>query len=151
MAIGPTAGSKLYIGTNESTPSPDDYIEIGEIADLGEFGRQYQEIVAQTLGTRGDRKFKGTYNEGTMNVQLLCDPSDAGQVLAAAALLTDYDYNFKVTLNDDESGGFTTPTTVTFKAKVMSFPMVGGGPNNMVRRNCQLSIKSGSLVEIPAA
>ena len=55
MSIGPTAGSKLYIGTTETVASPDDYIEIGEITDLGTFGRTYQEIIAQAIGSRGDR------------------------------------------------------------------------------------------------
>ena len=87
MSIGPTAGSKLFIGTTATTPSPDTYIEIGEIVDLGAFGRTYQEIVVQSIGTRGDRKFKGTYNDGTLTVKVNRDASDTGQA-APSSLAT---------------------------------------------------------------
>jgi hypothetical protein len=150
MSIGPTAGSKLYIGTAESTPSPDDYIEIGEITDFGSFGRQYQEIVAQAVGSRGDRKFKGTFNDGTMTLKVNRDPSDLGQAAAITARDSDSDYNFKIELNDDETGGFTNPTTITLKAKVMSYTLDMGGPNSMVQATIMLGIKSGSISETAA-
>lgn len=151
MAIGPTAGSILYIGTSESTPSPDDYIAIGEVTDLGAFGRVYQEIRVDTIGTRGTRKFKGTYDDGNIALKVVRDASDTGQAAAITARDSDSDYNFKLTLNDDETGGFSTPTTVIFKAKVMSYTLEPGGPNNIVMATINLAIKSGSITETAAA
>lgn len=151
MAIGPTAGSALYIGTSESVASPDDYLLIGEITDMGSFGRTYQEVVAQSIDQRGDRKFKGSYNDGTMTLKVNRDPSDVGQAAAITARDSDADYNFKLLLNDDETGGFATPTTITFKAKVMSYTLDLGGPNSIVQATIQLSIKSGSISEVAAA
>lgn len=150
MGIGPTAGSTLEIGTSETTASPDDYVAIGEITDLGTFGRVYQEIVAQSIGTRGDRKFKGTYNDGQMTIKVNRDYADAGQTAVDTALDSDSDYNFRITLNDNEDGGFTNPTTITFKAKVMQFPLELGGPNSMMMGNIVLSLKSGTITEVAA-
>jgi hypothetical protein len=151
MAIGPTAGSKLYIGTSESIASPDDYLEIGEITDLGSFGRVYTQIKAQTIGTRGDRKYKGTYDDGTLAVKVLRTSSDTGQAAALVARDSDSDYNFKLVLNDAAEGGFATNTTVYFKAKVMSYTLETGGPNTVVAATINLDLKSGSTVEVAAA
>src|SRR5262245_15578876 len=141
MAIAPTAGSKIFIGTNETIASPDDYLEIGEILDGGSFGRVYALIVTQTIGTRGDRKFKGTYNDGALTLKINRDPSDTGQAAAIVARDNDNDYNFKVTLNDAaQTTGFTNNTTFTFKAKVMSYTVELGGPNNIVQSTLTIEI-----------
>jgi hypothetical protein len=150
MGIGPTAGSILAIGTTETIASPDDYTTVGEIADLGSFGRVYQEIIAQSIGTRGDRKFKGTYNDGQMTIKVNRDYADEGQADVETALDSDSDYNFRVTLNDNADGGFTNPTYITFKAKVMQFPLELGGPNSIMSGNIVLSLKSGSITVVPA-
>lgn len=151
MAIGPTAGSKLYIGTSESIASPDDYLEIGEITDLGSIGRVYTQIKAQTIGTRGDRKYKGTYDDGSMMVKVLRSSDDVGQAAVIVARDSDSDYNFKLVLNDAAGGGFTINTTLYFKAKVMSYNLIAGGPNTNVAADISLDIKSGSITEVAAA
>ncbi len=145
MAIGPTAGTKLYIAppATSLTFSPDLFIEIGEIANLGEIGRTYTEITSEAVGSREVRKFKGTYNDGTMQVVVNFDADDAGQEDVLDAVASDEDYWFKIIANDD-TGGNTVPTTITFQAKVMSSPFVFGGPNQVVQRNIALAIKSGS-------
>ncbi len=150
MAIGPTAGSLVYIGTSETIASPDDYVLIGEITDQGSIGRKYQEIVAQSIGTRGDRKFKGTYNDGTLTLKVNRDSSDTGQAAAIVARDSDADFNFKIVLNDAANGGFTTNTTTTFKGKVMSYTMDMGGPNSVVQATIEISIKSTSITEVAA-
>lgn len=151
MAIGPTAGSKIYIGTAESIASPDDYLEIGEVSDLGSFGRVYTQIKAQTIGTRGDRKYKGTYDDGAMAIKVLRSSSDTGQAAAIVARDSDSDYNFKLTLNDAAEGGFTVNTAFYFKAKVMSYTVETGGPNTVVMATINLDLKSGSITEVAAA
>jgi len=150
MGIGPTAGSTLEVGLTGTVESPDNYLAVGEITDLGTFGRVYQEIVAQSISNRGDRKFKGTYNDGSMTIKVNRDFADTGQVRLQTALDSDSDYNIRITLNDNEDGGFTTPTMITFKAKVMQFPLELGGANSMMAGNCVLSIKSGSITVVAA-
>lgn len=151
MAIGPVAGSLVYIGTSETIASPDDYLLIGEINDQGSIGRRYSEIIAQAISTRGDRKFKGTYNDGTLTLKVNRDASDVGQAACIVARDSDSDYNFKIVLNDAAAGGFTINTTTLFKAKVMSYTLDMGGPNSIVMATIEVSIKSGSISEIAAA
>lgn len=150
MAVQTSAGCKIYIGTTESTPSPDDYLEIGEVTNFSEFGRVYQLITHQSIGERGDRKFKGSYNDGEITLQLGRDPSDTGQAAAITARDSDEDYNFKIELNDD-TVALPTPTTFEFKGKVMSYTANIGGPNQVVGATLMIAIKSGSITETAAA
>ena len=150
MAVGPTAGSKLYIAPPGSIPvSPDAYIEIGEIADLRSFGRQYNKITSEAVGDRKVRKYKGTYDDGTMTLKLNRDPSDTGQGDLQDAVDSDDDYQFKVVLNDD-TVALTIATTITFAAKVMSYTTELGGPNNVTQATAVLEIQSGTIVETAA-
>ena len=150
MAVGPSSGSKLFIGTTASNGASDTYTEIGQITNLGEFGRQYQEITFDALGSRDTLKFKGNRNDGTIQADLGRSPSDAGQALINAALNSDLDYNFKVTLNDASGTTGSTPTTFIMKAKVMSYTTNVGGPSNVVAARVALSIKTSSITETAA-
>lgn len=149
MAVQTSAGCKIYIGTTEATASPDDWLEIGEVTNFSEFGRVYQLITHQSIGERGDRKFKGSYNDGEISLQLGRDPSDAGQAAAITARDADSDYWFKVELNDD-TAALTTPTTFTFQGKVMSYTANIGGPNQVVGASIQIAITSGTITETAA-
>jgi hypothetical protein len=148
MAVSTAAGTKLYIGTSETTPSPDDWLEVGEITNLGEFGRVYNEIKYTALGTRATQKFKGSYDEGSLSLDLGRAPSDVGQAAVVVALASDNSYNFKVTLNDAVT---TTPTTFIFKARVLSYTTNAGSVDSVVMAKCQLSLVSGTLVETAAS
>lgn len=146
MAIGPTAGSKLYIGTSETIASPDDYLEIGNITNIGDFGKAFQEITVETIGQRGVQKFKGTYNEGTFTCTVARDATDTGQAAAIAALASDLPYNFKLVMND-ATVTLTTPTQFVFTAKIMSYVTKMGGANNVPMADIVISIVSGSVTE----
>lgn len=149
MTVQTSAGCKIYIGTAETIASPDDYLEIGEVVNYSEFGRVYTQIKHDSIGTRGTRKFKGTYDDGSLTLQLGRDPADTGQAAAIVARDSDDDYNFKVTLNDDV-GANNVPTTFTFLAKVMSYTTNIGGPNQVVGATMMIDIKSGSIAEVAA-
>lgn len=114
MTVHTSAGSKLYIGSASTTTNllTDTYTEVGEITNIGDFGRVYQEIRHDSLGRRGTRKFKGQYDDGNMAVQLGRDPVDAGQAKIIVASDLDYDYNFYAEENDKPaaSGGVVTMT-----------------------------------------
>ena len=62
---------------------------IGEVTDLGEFGREFALITHNPIGSRGTVKLKGSFNEGSIQMQLGLDTDDAGQVLAKTASLSD--------------------------------------------------------------
>lgn len=144
-----SAGTKLYIGTTATNPVGDTYAEFGKITDLGTFGRVYKEILFEELGSRATLKFKGTYNDGTLNLKVGRDLIDAGQAAANTALDSDLDYNFKLTLNDSSGTTGALPSTFYFKAKVMTFTTNVGTPNQVVAGEVMVSIKSGSIQLTP--
>jgi hypothetical protein len=154
MAIGPTAGSKMYIADPGVAPAFPGvgWTEIGEIASPGTFGRTYQTIVSQAVARRGDVKFKGTFNDGQQQLTLNMDPEDDGQTELRTALDSDADFNFMVELNDAAEQGVDKNSTIASKAKVMSFVYnIGSGPNGTVQSAVGLEIKSGSIVFTAAA
>lgn len=87
---------------------------VGEVVNMGEFGRMFNLITHNAINTRGTVKLKGSFNEGQISLQLALDTDDAGQILMKAAALSDNDYSFAVTANG-------TGDKYYFQAKVMSF------------------------------
>lgn len=151
MSVGPSAGAKLYIAPPGTIPfSPDLYVEVGEIANMGEFGRVYNLITSEALGDRKTRKYKGTYNDGQLALTLNYDSEDQGQQDLEDAVDDDDSYQFKVVLNDAR-GALTTPTTYTFEAIVMSYTANIGGTQNVTQSSCTLEIQSGTISKTAAA
>lgn len=153
MTVNTAAGTKVFIGTvgaatTQGEFEADSYIEVGEVEDLGEFGDTAEEVNFTALANRRVRKFKGSFNAGTMTVTAGSDPADAGQQALLAAFATDFDYNFKVTLNDEVTQG-GTPTTLYFRGKVMDKRRNVGQVNNIVRQNFAVGINS-EILEVTA-
>ena len=69
---------------------------VGEITDLGEFGREYALVTHQPLATRGTKKYKGSFNSGTIQISLANDKEDAGQDILRIAQNSDADYYFEI-------------------------------------------------------
>ena len=71
MTVRTSAGTTLKVSA--SAPATFDkagysaltFTAVGEITDLGEFGREYALVTHNPVGTRGTQKFKGSFNEGT--------------------------------------------------------------------------------------
>lgn len=89
-------------------------VPIGEIVDGGEHGREYQVVRHLPMASRGVRKFKGSFDEGSKTLALACDTDDAGQIIAKAAVLSDNDYTFKVAYPNGDADYFQAKVT-TFK------------------------------------
>lgn len=93
---------------------------IGEITSIdGDIGRVYNSVTHNPLATRATVKKKGSYQSGSVTIQLAIDNADAGQVIAQAALLSDNNYSFKLTLQNGD--------IIYFQGMVMSFPLNAGG------------------------
>jgi hypothetical protein len=73
---------------------------IGEVTDLGEFGREYATVTHNPVASRRTIKRKGSYNDGTMALQLALDRDDAGQILVKTALASDANKAFRITYQD---------------------------------------------------
>ena len=142
MSVRSSAGTTIKISA--STPATFDaagytalvMTTIGEVTDLGEFGREYNLITHNPLGSRGTVKKKGSFNEGSINVQLGLDTDDAGQILAKAAALSDADYSFAITTQNGDK--------YFFQAQVMSFKVGVGSVDSVTSATMLLELTSTS-------
>lgn len=153
-SIAFTAAGTL-LGVSATAPITDDaagwgsltLTDVAEITDFGSVGKIFNEVTHNPVGDRKTYKFKGSYNEGTMALQMAKGPTDAGQVVLAAAADSDEDYYFGVELNDNPEG--TSNTILYFPAKVMSFTNEIGGVDTIVGKTVNLSI-NGDILEVAA-
>jgi hypothetical protein len=108
------------------------FTNIGEVTNLGEFGRVYEQVTHQPLGDRRTVKRKGSFNDGALSLQIGRDEADAGQALLLTALDDDNSQAFEVTYQDG--------TIKYFTAQVMSFTDVVNDANTITGHNCQVEI-----------
>lgn len=120
---------------------------VGEVTDLGEFGREYALVTHNPVGSRGTVKKKGSFNEGTMSMSLGLDTDDAGQILLKSASLSDNDYYFTVTTQNGDK--------YYFAAQVMSFKVGVGSVDQITTASVTLELTTTSagvgVVEVLAA
>ena len=129
-------GSKIYMSDTsiaetidtEAEFSAQSYTEIGLITNMGEFGRVFTPVTYQTVAEGRTRKLKAGFDDGSIQLAVAQDLSDAGQdLLYTAANASNQDhYGFKVQLNDN-SGGVGGPTVYYFRGLPMSFRTQMGG------------------------
>lgn len=147
MTVHTSAGTTLTISASAPatfdasgynavfTASPGPAV-VGEITDLGEFGREFALVTHMPVGSRGTQKFKGSFNEGTMALSLGLDTDDAGQVLMKAASLSDDNYSFLVTTQNGDK--------YYFQAKVMSWKVNVAGVDSITTATASLEITTSS-------
>jgi hypothetical protein len=142
MTVATSAGAVLKISAG--TPATFNvagyealtWTTVGEVTDLGEFGREYALVTHNPVGSRGTRKYKGSFNEGAMTLQLGLDTDDAGQILAKAASLSDADYSISVTTQNGD--------VYYMQAKVMSWKVGVGSVDSITTATCVLEITTTS-------
>ena len=145
MAVMTSAGSTLSIATGSPTTYDGagfaalTYVVVGEVVDIGELGKEYAVVNHNPVGTRYTKKFKGSYNNGSLQIQMARDTSNTGQTAMLAALQSDADYSFKITLQDLVKMYFVGKVT-TMKTSVGSVDQITGS-------NCTVEI-SGEIVEV---
>jgi len=105
---------------------------VGEIEDYGEFGREYNLVTFNPVDTRGTKKLKGSFNEGSIALTVGLDTDDAGQILMKTASDSDDDYYFMVTTQNGDR--------YFFAAKVMMFKNVLAGVDDITLANITLEI-----------
>lgn len=118
------------------------FTEIGEVTDMGEFGKTYNVVTHNPIGNRQTVKRKGSYNNGTVSLQMARVPSDAGQAILVAAVDSDNSYSFKVVLQDT--------TVLYFSAQVTSYPVNIGNVDSITAAtvNCEID---NEIIEVAAA
>lgn len=152
MTVKSSAGSTLAICASQpSTYNQAGYealtwTSVGEVTNIGEFGRVYQLLTHQAINTRTTVKKKGTYDEGQLALQLGLDTDDAGQIMAKAAAASDNDYSIRVTTQNGDD--------YYMQVQVMTFKSVVGGPNQITAATIDMQITSNSagvgIVEVLA-
>ncbi len=142
MPVRSSAGSTLSLSAgipatfNVAGYTALTWTAVGEITDLGEFGREFNLITHNPLGSRGTVKLKGSFNEGSISVSLALDTDDAGQILAKAAALSDNDYSVKIiTQNGDD---------FYMQVKVMSFKVQVGSVDSVTSATMTMEITTNS-------
>lgn len=83
------------------------FTEVGEVSDLGEFGREYNVVKFNPLKDRRTVKRKGSYDDGTVQVQLAKAAADAGQAILRSATNSDSSHSIKIVLQDGTKFYFT--------------------------------------------
>lgn len=142
-----SAGTKLLISAsvaatyNSTGFAALTWTEIGEVSEMGEFGRQYNLVTFNTLGDRRTVKRKGSYNDGTIACQMARVPDDAGQTILTTAVNSDASYSIKIVLQD----GTVFYTT----AQVMSYTTNIGNVDQITSATVNLEIDN-DIIEVPA-
>lgn len=142
MGVHTSAGSTLALSAgvpatfNIAGYAALTFTPIGEITDFGEFGREYNLVTHNPVGSRGTQKFKGSFNEGTMDLELGLDTDDAGQILAKTAVDDDANYAFKLTLQNGD--------IYYFQAQVMSFKIGVAGVDDITSASISLELTTSN-------
>lgn len=146
MAIQTSAGSTFAIAT--ALPGTYDaagfnaltWQLVGEVTDIGEFGKEFNLVTHTPVAGRQVKKLKGSYNNGAITLQMARDTAaPANQDKLKTALASDASYAFRVTLQD---GG-----KLYFTGKVMSYKTAVGGVDNVTGASTAIEIDS-DIVEV---
>jgi hypothetical protein len=153
MTVRSSAGSTVAICAakpatyNEAGYEALSWVVIGEVTDIGEFGREYAKIEHKPVATRAVQKLKGSYDEGQIQLQLGKDIDDAGQVLLKTASESDDSYSTRVVTQDGSS--------YYFQALVFTNKTNVGGVDSITGTTASLEITSNSagvgIVEVLAS
>lgn len=144
--VGAVAGTKLYIGPAGTHPiSPDQFIEIGQIANIGDLGTQFAKIAVESIGDGYTRQIKGTESVPPFELVMNRKDDDAGQEdVQDASANRNTLYNFRLVENDGE-GVLAASTRIYFKARVFGFVRRYGGVNNLKQVVSGLEIEPDSI------
>lgn len=103
---------------------------VGEITDLGEFGKEFSTVKHNPLGSRKTQKRKGSYDNGSLQLKMGRDVADLGQAAMIAARDSDNSYAFRVTLQDGTKAYFTGQV-MSYKTSVGSVDQITGASTNV--------------------
>jgi hypothetical protein len=110
------------------------FTDIGEVVDGGELGRVYEVVKHNPLATRETIKRKGSFDSGSLSLQMARVPSDAGQAILVAAVDSDASHSFEVTLQDG--------TILWFTAQIFSYLTKIGTTNQITAAQVNVEIDS---------
>lgn len=146
MAIQTSAGSTIAIATG--IPGSYDaagfnamaWLVIGEVTDIGEFGKEFNTVTHSPVGSRQVKKLKGSFNNGAIQLQMARDTAaGANQSQLKTALASDASYSFRVMLQD--------ASKLYFTGKVMSYKTQVGSVDQVTGATTAIEL-DGEIVEV---
>ena len=146
MAIQTSAGSTFAIAT--ALPATYDasgynaltWSLIGEVTDIGEFGKEFNLVTHTPVAGRQVQKLKGSYNNGAITLQMARDQAaGSNQDKLKTGLASDASYAFKVTLQDG--------TKMYFTGKIMSYKTQVGSVDQVTGASTAIELDS-DVVEV---
>jgi len=146
MAFDTTAGASLGISAtlpatyNEAGYAALTYVNVGEITNIGEFGKEFALVSHNPLATRGTKKSKGSFNNGSLGPALALDESDAGQVLMRAAVDLDNPYAFLITADNGDK--------YYMEGLVMTFKPNFGGVDDIITASTTIEINHNPIIPV---
>ena len=108
------------------------YDDVGEITTIGEYGKQFNLVTHNPIADPKTNKFKGSYDNGSLSMELAIDTADTGQGILDAAVDSNSDYTFRVTRQDGEID--------YFQGKIMSKTVNAGGVDEILTSSINLEI-----------
>lgn len=132
ISIGPAPATYDLTGFGAVTFTP-----IGEVTDIGEYGKNYKLVTHNPLSARNTIKRKGSYDSGKMSLKMAHVSGDAGQAALVAARDSDSSYSFKVVLQSGEIAYFT--------AQVMGYMTTVGTVDQIVAAAVDLELDNDVL------
>lgn len=145
--VGAVAGTKFYIGTASTIPSPDNvaWVEVGNISNLGNLAQQFSKIAVESVGSGYTKQIKGTESVPTMAIMCNRDDTDLGQIAMKAAYTNrNALYPFKIVENDIVS----TATTSIFTGRVYTKGGQYGGVNDLKKQAFDVEVEPDSIVVV---
>lgn len=142
MTVNTTAGSTIAISAaapatfNEAGYEALTWALIGEVTDLGEFGREYALVTHNPIASRSTVKKKGSFNEGSLSLGLGLDNDDAGQNLVTLAVDDDDDVSIRIILQNGD--------TYYLRAQVMSFRIAAGSVDQITNATINLEVTTSA-------
>lgn len=114
------------------------FTNVGEIDNVGEFGKKFETVQHKSLANRAMQKRKGSYDAGSLPLSVALDNDDAGQILMQAAADSDASYSYLVQLQNGDK--------YYFRAQCMSWMVGVGSADSMVKATAQLEIDSAVVL-----
>lgn len=143
------SGTRVYIGAAVQSTAADtlaefqamtNWVEVGMIESLGEFGDESSDVTFAALGDGRMRHSKGARDAGTMPVICAHDPTDVGQAAVEAAEQTKFNYAMRVTLPDGPVG--FSNSEIYFRGLVRSRRKNVGNNDNVIRNTYNIGVNS---------
>ena len=117
-------------------------ITVGEVTNIGAFGKVFATVTHNSLEQRGTQKSKGSFNNGQIQPQLALDNSDAGQDILRTAVDSDDPIAMSVELRSGDE--------YFFAGLVMSMPPNVAAADDIVMSQPTIEIDHNPIILVEA-